>query len=556
MWPYLVSMFETMALVGTVQTSIRTVRVVPHNRPRDIVDAIGPTQLAQLFELGPRLWGDTYDPGLMETVVRDAGESDLLFGTRPETYSPLGALDAASLGRLEADERIYSDVNSPSGYRLRPREMLADGAAWCTLEREGEGVAAVAFGADAFVCQLPPETELVAVATQPIAPWERESEAGIREALHGAVSGKVTKHLMWRIYMGNNTARFDGGEPASRGLHRIRLGGTKIAGMLVGRLVYAIPMRASDAGADPFAQSRLARYEAKHQATTNDCPRIGHAIGPVSGTVGNLVVAVHGTMSTAVPLAEAARAAIEPRTPVVRFEHDTWRPIFENAGELAAEVSRLGARDVLFIAHSRGGLVARHAEALLRRSGTRTAVLSLGTPFLGTPIIDGVQKGLIGVRTLLGGLRLATASDIVDAPTRLLGWMLKGDLPAGLAAMRPGSEYLRTTDAFPRHRATRYAGRVVPPYSGDAYGVGFLSGFATAAFGKDDNDLVVAASSAIGDAPTGARIVDCDHFSYLLDQGVVDEISARARRLPAGFFRVETEATVPGTPREGDQLNW
>ena len=58
-------------------------------------------------------------------------------------------------------------------------------------------------------------------------------------------------------------------------------------------------------------------------------------------------------MACALPLAEALRKRAGP-TSVVRFEHDTWLPIIDNASELAARLADVGARDVLLVAHSRG----------------------------------------------------------------------------------------------------------------------------------------------------------------------------------------------------------
>jgi hypothetical protein len=79
------------------------------------------------------------------------------------------------------------------------------------------------------------------------------------------------------------------------------------------------------------------------------------------------VVAVHGTMSTGLALAAAVSTGPAPLPVITRFEHNTWLPVEVNGQEFARLVAgRIGER-VLFVAHSRGGLVAGHAAAACPR---------------------------------------------------------------------------------------------------------------------------------------------------------------------------------------------
>ncbi len=534
-------MFEAVAVVQGAERSLTRILLVLHNRPMDSVGfAVQRSDLSEAQNLGEQLWSDVgFSRELMTTALAEAAESDLITGERPERYSPASSLNAGSLGFFESGEEMYGAF-AASSYRLRAQEMLRDGSVWFTLEENGDPKAAVAFGADSFILPVPAGTQVLSVVSDPTAPWERESEFSILEALAGALRGEVSRHIMWRLYYGANTARFDGGTPEVGGLHRLLLRGTPMFGLLVGRLVYSIPMDVGGARADPFAAKRLHRSEWRDQPTTRNCPDIELVIKPVAGSISNLVIAVHGTMSTAVPLAAAARAVIPPGTPVVRFEHDTWAPIHENASALVQEVRRLGARHVVLVAHSRGGLVARHAAQKLRRDGVAVTAVTLGTPFGGTPIIDGVQNGLLGVRVLLGGLRTVTASEFVDPATRILGWLLKANLPAGLSAMSPESDYIHSAGEYDATGIRRFAGIVEPPFRTDAYGLGFLSGFAQKAFNGNPHDLVVGLDSATEGVPNAVTL-SCDHFSYFLEGAVSDEIARVASELPPGFFQIDAE---------------
>jgi hypothetical protein len=91
-----------------------------------------------------------------------------------------------------------------------------------------------------------------------------------------------------------------------------------------------------------------------------------------------------------------------------------------------------GCRRVSVVAHSRGGLVARHAaELLAARGGPEVELLTPGTLFLGTPIVDGVRAGLLGVRVMLGGLRVPGGFAVVDSGTRLAGLLIWSQSPPG-----------------------------------------------------------------------------------------------------------------------------
>src|SRR5205807_1790437 len=124
-------------------------------------------------------------------------------------------------------------------------------------------------------------------------------------------------------------------------------------------------------------------------------------------------------------------------------EHDTWLPIQDNAQELADHLAGLEVERAVLIGHSRGGLVSRQAAeiAQAQHPDIRIRCVTLGTPFKGTPYAGAARTALLGVRALLGGLRLPSGAIAVDTPTRLAGLLLRGDVPVGIAAMDVGADY-------------------------------------------------------------------------------------------------------------------
>jgi pimeloyl-ACP methyl ester carboxylesterase len=122
------------------------------------------------------------------------------------------------------------------------------------------------------------------------------------------------------------------------------------------------------------------------------------------------VVFVHGGLSCCFDAFEDLFHRIESnlRTPganagaaiFLRFEHDTYHPISVNAERLCelvtdklSQFSGAGQEaELLLIAHSRGGLVARLASDILIERGLwskgRLEVFTFGSPHLGTPFFE------------------------------------------------------------------------------------------------------------------------------------------------------------------------
>ncbi|OLT55210.1 triacylglycerol lipase [Cellulosimicrobium sp. CUA-896] len=458
-------------------------------------------------------------PGLVERAVTEARQSDLFTGTDPEHWSPLaGYPDLAALGalgaRVELARRAGPDAASfrETGPAVRVDEGTNNG--WFTY-RVSQGrderafSAQVALSPDAFVAVVPAHVDEVFVIP--------ENRDLVREPVGfgPSLSDDTEWGVLWRTYAGEGTDVVDGvlRTARERGVFgRVRLAARRGAAILVGRIVMIASHGALKHRSDPTRRDRLAEYSAADRETVDTCPDVSYA-----RSYDDAVVAVHGTMSCAVPIAATLRELLPRLATVLRFEHDTWQPLVSNADELAdALVRRVRPRRVTLVAHSRGGLVARHAMHLLREQGVETTVISLGTPYLGTPLIGTAEAGRRGLQAVLGALRWA-GGPFVDTATRLASLALPRVLPPGIAAMQEGSDYLGLArTALGSSGVTAVGGSTAE--GADSWS--FVDESLRQLFLQQPNDRVVPQASALA-VGTPYRI-ECDHFSYLLDPDVRD----------------------------------
>lgn len=235
------------------------------------------------------------------------------------------------------------------------------------------------------------------------------------------------------------------------------------------------------------------------------------------------MVVVHGTMSTGIELARAVTELAPANVPVLRYEHDTWLTLERNARDLAYLIQLRVDSSVLLIAHSRGGLVATRAAQILRKDapGRVHRVVTMGTPFGGTPLAMGATVGAAALRALMGGLRMI-GGPVVDAGTRLLPIAVRFDPPPGITVMRPraGELPMLREFMFPDTRVVAGDAMTDPE---NVYGP-FTQGIATGALGETGHDLVVSVESALGERLDGL-VVESDHYSYLLQDQVRSVLS-------------------------------
>jgi hypothetical protein len=482
------------------------------------------------------VWPDGEAPsGLLNTVVSDALESDLFTGQTPETWSPLGRVDHGRAGHVERDEYLVDglpvapeeSISSAVSLRLHNASAALPGL---TLTQDDFTVGAILFAADSYVSPIPADSDGIEVSYDPDGGEQFEEwMTAARELRRLVPDGILVRLLLWRCYFGSNTGRSDGAtELRDRSMHDIHRGARVGSGVLVGRVVYTA-YRLSHRGnvSDPTFSRRLRSLKAKHP-NGGACPDLLDLFSSDEPRPLQAIVAIHGTMASAIPLAETLRDMLGWSAPIYRFEHDTWHPIGENAAVLVNYLRVWRAQADLLVAHSRGGLVARHAatEASAARIATEIEVITAGTPFRGTEVVDGVEGGLLAVRALLGVIRMANGGPAIDATTRLAGLVIGGKVPRGIAAMSPTSDYLSQTRNLPTDVALAVAGAVDLNSITDHYA---LAGFGKVVFDGAANDLVVTRESAHGGS-SNALTVTSDHFSYFVMGEVADQIRSHAHR--------------------------
>ena len=336
--------------------------------------------------------------------------------------------------------------------------------------------------------------------------------------------------IWWRTYIGSNTHRSDGIAGNRRWFSPIISRSKELAGVIVGTAALAVQSR-KRSPTDPTCKRRRTAAETEFKQYLPDCPRLTAD----SRRSGHAFIAVHGTMASGLPLASALHDLLSG-PPIFRFEHDTWLPLHDNVRQLRALITSLSAESVTLIAHSRGGLVAEECA----RTMPHVDVITLGTPFYGTPLISAADVSLLGLRSLMGLIRAATGVVLVDAATYLVGFIIRG-VPPGLNTMCEDSDLSqRRRDEVPRILAA-VAGTAPPGDAADTAGSHFLRGVAKSGLMPDPHDLVVTRESAAGRA---ARVIDveCDHFSYMaqpavrqfITDTVISMAKDRDRLSPAG----------------------
>jgi pimeloyl-ACP methyl ester carboxylesterase len=508
-----------------------TVRFNEHGRPSfaGAAPSVPENEIGSIAEvLGPDLGRFEISPELVHHVIREAQESTLL-GEQPETWSPLAsAARYDEFGRWRAAEQLEAVLDEETP-RFAIGDVDSDGHVVISLDVEGERLASFAYDPDAFIVPFPAAVDEVGVTVIDSA---ADGRLWIRLAAESQASDRDTL-ILWRVYTGSNSWVRDAVTSARSGAHRLVIKGVRAPGILVGRALRLMSRSQSKAHKDPLQQRRRRAAERKFPEISKACPHLADA--PPLATARGIVV-VHGTMSTAVALAQAVRDAVGEAARCLRYEHDTWLSLETNAAELAELIhTRIGDR-VALIAHSRGGLVAARAAQLLQQSGSPkvTHLLTLGSPFAGTPVALAARGPALANAALMGGLRYL-GGPVVDVATRVGGFVLPVDPPAGLRLMYPGNDVLAVLRQFLPMPATTIAGTA--DGGADRYGPAFVDGVGRGTFGDDPNDLVVSVASAQVLAATHLT-VPSDHFSYLEEPDVRNAIRAAAATLPPTPLKV------------------
>ena len=380
-----------------------------------------------------------------------------------------------------------------------------------------ELVGALMPAGDAYVSAASGEANELIVDYEPSTPAQERENALAVAALTWAEQAPET-YVLYRIYAGDNTIVLDGLVRAGR---HILLHGLRVPVAFVGRVLKISADLRRRPTRDLIARPR--RWWAENRGEFRDVAGRWTQLateGPARPQAA--VLAVHGTMATAVPLCAALEELVPAGVDRYRFEHDTHVPLHHNADELHDLLVDLEAQRLVIVAHSRGGLVVRHALDRLSSEQPqlreRIRAVTLGTPFEGTPMVDTADAGMIALRSLMGLIRVA-GGIWVDAPTYLAGMLLR--TPDGIAVMSPDSDYLAAF-AYRPFDALAVAGEAV--VTGERAGLALLETFGKPTLGDLPHDLVVPAASAA--RASEAMHVRTDHFSYLQQEEVCERVKS------------------------------
>jgi pimeloyl-ACP methyl ester carboxylesterase len=237
--------------------------------------------------------------------------------------------------------------------------------------------------------------------------------------------------------------------------------------------------------------------------------------------------------------------------PIYRYEHDTFRPIEENAVELADLVrDRLDTPNLLIAAHSRGGLVARTAAArLANKYPGRVELWTFGTPHLGTPLVA-IGGKLLNLLFKLGE-DVVGAIPAISPLSKAYGYLVDSPtLPAGIEAMHEDSPGIGTLNAIgDRYPVRSWGSSFDIEHAPSGFGVA-IEGALAGALSDRSHDLVVPTASALA-AGAAQPVLNCSHVHYFT-QPAVRSAFATFFAQPPGSAVASDGAPPAGTAVDAD----
>jgi pimeloyl-ACP methyl ester carboxylesterase len=245
-----------------------------------------------------------------------------------------------------------------------------------------------------------------------------------------------------------------------------------------------------------------------------------------------VIIFLHGLMSSDAGtfdqlVARIARDNALPDVHLVAWPHDTLARINANAQDLAELIENLlgpTGLPLLFVCHSRGGLVARATAVKLINGNQRWAerlrgAVTFGTPHLGAELAERGDE-FLGKLLLLKTIRQTGESvALIDA----LSAVRKQKAIEGVTDLRPTSnrgEFLYQLREDEAKQAGGAGKRVLPIFvvGGRAEPDGLTGWLSRRFFGSEPNDLVVTLSSTTPAFMRPSSETATDHFSYFTPQ--------------------------------------
>jgi pimeloyl-ACP methyl ester carboxylesterase len=245
-----------------------------------------------------------------------------------------------------------------------------------------------------------------------------------------------------------------------------------------------------------------------------------------------VIIFLHGLMSSDAGTFDQLVKRIKSDTALynvhlVGWPHDTLARINVNAQDLAELIeNRLGPSGlpILFVCHSRGGLVARAAVVKLLNGNPRWAkslsgAVTFGTPHLGAELAERGDE-FLGKLLLLKTIQQTGKSvPLVDA----LCAVGKEKTIEGISDLRPtsnGGKFLYQLREDEAKQAGGAGKRVLPMFvvGGRAEPGGTTGWLSRRFFGGEPNDLVVPLSSTAPAPMRPSNHTTTDHFSYFTSE--------------------------------------
>ena len=243
-----------------------------------------------------------------------------------------------------------------------------------------------------------------------------------------------------------------------------------------------------------------------------------------------IVVFVHGLLSTDIgtfdPLIDRVRFAI-PKALRVGFAHNTLASIDVNAQELAQWLIDVVGFDfqtkrfmrplpVVFVCHSRGGLVARAVASYLLKNAAwwdlLRGIVTFGTPHRGAALAEAPDQMAAVVAVVSAVQGSGTVMGVAD----VLAYIKNGGTFEGIRDLQPAEGAIDSSVSFLKGLQERELEDGTLPllaFGGIAAPNSFIARVVGRQLGSSEHDHIVERSSTIPNALTGVGTA-CNHFQY------------------------------------------